>query len=106
MMAKHRFRATCLEVIAEFCFTGYAYIFRDPVDNSSYLDATSFEQVMNLYEFDRELKQILFDYIERIEVAFRARVIDVMSVGYGNGQWFRPAELLIKPGPAPVPQTT
>jgi abortive infection bacteriophage resistance protein len=87
-IADMAFARHVLETIGYYRFTGYAYSFRDPADNSSYLDGTTFEQVMNLYEFDRELKQILFDYIERIEVAFRTRVIDVMSVGYGNGQWF------------------
>ena len=82
------FARHALETIGYYRFTGYAYTFRDQADNSSYLEGTTFEQVMNLYEFDRELKQILFGYIERIEVAFRAKVIDVMSVGYGNGQWF------------------
>lgn len=82
------FARHALETIGYYRFIGYAYTFRNPADNSSYLDDTTFEQVMKLYEFDRELKQLLFNYIERIEVAFRAKIIDVMSVGYGNGQWF------------------
>jgi abortive infection bacteriophage resistance protein len=77
-----------LETIGYYRFTGYAYTFRDTADHSSYIDGTTFEQVLNLYEFDRKMKHILFSYIERIEIAFRAKVIDVMSIGYGNGQWF------------------
>ena len=87
-IADMAFARHAIETIGYYRFTGYAYTFRDQADNSSYLEGTTFEQVMNLYEFDRELKQILFGYIERIEVAFRAKVIDVMSVGFGNGQWF------------------
>jgi len=82
------FARQTLSTIGYYRFTGYAYSFRDTSDNSSYLDGTSFEQVMSLYEFDRELRHVLFRYIERIEVAFRARVIDTMSLGFRSGQWF------------------
>ena len=59
-IADMAFARHALETIGYYRFTGYAYTFRDQADNSSYLEGTTFGQVMNLYEFDRELKQILF----------------------------------------------
>ena len=42
-----------------------------------------FTDILNLYRFDRELRLILNDAIERVEVAFRTRVSDYMAVKYG-----------------------
>ncbi|MDV6271579.1 Abi family protein [Rhodococcus globerulus] len=45
-----------------------------PVIEDHFTPGTSFEQVLDLYEFDRKLKLLVLDAIERIEVAMRLRV--------------------------------
>lgn len=44
---------------------------------------TSFSDILNLYLFDRELRLLVFNAIERIEVSIRARIIYVLSHKYG-----------------------
>lgn len=48
---------------------------------------TYFEDVIERYNFDRSLRLILFDAIERIEIALRTRIIYHLSIGYG-GLWY------------------
>ncbi|MGL6175878.1 MAG: Abi family protein, partial [Vibrionaceae bacterium] len=47
-----------------------------------FISGTRFEQVLELYVFDRELRLLLLDAIERLEVALRARLTDVLTTHY------------------------
>ncbi|MNE43496.1 Abi-like protein [compost metagenome] len=42
-----------------------------------------FEDVIDLYNFDRHLRLLMFDAIERIEVALRTKLIYHLSLSYG-----------------------
>ena len=53
---------------------------------------TWFEDVIDRYNFDRRLRLILFGAIERIEIAFRTRMIYHLSIAYG-GLWYLNASL-------------
>lgn len=44
---------------------------------------SSFEQILQLYEFDRELRLLCLDAIERVEVALRAAIVDTVAVKFG-----------------------
>ncbi len=46
-----------------------------------------FEDVIDRYNFDRHLRLILFDSIERIEIALRAKMIYHLSLAHG-GLWY------------------
>ena len=48
---------------------------------------TYFEDIIERYNFDRHLRLILFDAIERIEVALRTKMINYLSMSYG-GLWY------------------
>lgn len=52
-----------------------------------FLPGTQFEQLTQLYEFDRHLRLLVLDAIERIEVAFRSRFNDTMAENHGP-HWF------------------
>jgi abortive infection bacteriophage resistance protein len=57
---------------------------------------TSFEQVLELYVFDRELRLLILDAIERLEVAVRTRFAYELAHRHGchaylKGQYFKPA---------------
>lgn len=45
-----------------------------------FLPGTTFDDIFKLYEFDRNLRLIALDAIERVEVSLRARIIDVMTI--------------------------
>ncbi len=53
---------------------------------------TYFEDIIERYNFDRHLRLILFDAIERIEVALRTKMINHLSMSYG-GLWYKDASL-------------
>ena len=53
-----------------------------------YKDNTSFDDVLNLYIFDRELRLLVMDAIERIEVAIRAQICNVLCHLSGNAFWY------------------
>lgn len=56
---------------------------------------TTFEQVLNVYTFDRKLRLLVMDAIERIEIGVKSVIIDEMCIPYGahwymNKDHFRP----------------
>lgn len=59
-----------------------------------FMPRTSFEDVIALYEADRKLRTLIHDGIERIEVALRARIGELLvsegSLSYRNKIIFRP----------------
>ncbi|MGO1868489.1 MAG: Abi family protein [Sphingobacterium sp.] len=48
---------------------------------------TYFEDIIDRYNFDRHLRLILFDAIERIEISLRTKMIYHLSMNYG-GLWY------------------
>ena len=53
-------------------------------ENGKYIKGTRFEDVVNLYKFDAELRHLIFILIEYIEVALRAEITNYFSLKYGN----------------------
>lgn len=53
-------------------------------ENGKYIEATTFENIVDLYLFDMELRHILFSLIEHIEVYLRAAITNYFSLKYGN----------------------
>lgn len=51
-----------------------------------------FEDVVNLYNFDRELRILLFDVIEKIEISLRTKMIYHLSHEF-DAWWFQNTEL-------------
>ncbi|GAA5031140.1 Abi family protein [Terrabacter aeriphilus] len=49
---------------------------------------TSFDDLLDLYVFDRALRLIVMDAIERVEVAVRAALTDHMSTTYADPHWY------------------
>lgn len=52
--------------------------------NHKLLPNTTFEQVLNLYVFDRKLRLLVMEAIERIEVAARTRWASAMALRHGS----------------------
>jgi len=48
---------------------------------------TTWNNVYNLYVFDRKLRLLVFDAIERIEISIRAQLINQLSLKYGS-HWY------------------
>lgn len=71
-----------LSAIGYYRLSGYWYPYRvrihaagaAPVIGDHFRPGTSFERITELYDFDRKLKLLVLDAIERVEVAMRLRV--------------------------------
>jgi len=57
---------------------------------------TSFDDILALYIFDRELRLLVMDAIERIEVAVRTQMSNYMATTYGNNPFWYLDEVHVK----------
>lgn len=74
-----------LKEFGYYRLSGYSYVLRevDPetgVRLNSFKGGTSFDYVIELYEFDKMLRLLILDALERIEISFRT------SISYHLGQ--------------------
>lgn len=76
-----------LSGIGYYRFSGYTHPFRSTSNRSKFKAGTSFEQVLRIYEFDRQLRLLVADAIERCEVAIRARIVNETATKLGP-HWF------------------
>lgn len=80
-----------LENIGYYRFSGYSYPFLVPPDRLIFKPGTRMEQVERVYEFDRELRILVSDAIERIEVSLRSRIVRNTCLIWGS-HWFLDAQ--------------
>ncbi|MBD5180645.1 MAG: Abi family protein [Bacteroidales bacterium] len=72
------------------------YYWTDLIDKNSandFKNGVSFSTIIERYVFDHNLRVILFDAIDTIEVAFRAKIINHMSKTAENGLWYLDSSL-------------
>ena len=81
-----------LSTISYYRLQGYWWDMQSDTVNHVFHPNTYFETVIERYNFDRHLKLILFDAIERIEIALRTKMIYHMSLSYG-ALWYLDASL-------------
>lgn len=81
LIADREFLIRHLKEIGYYRLSGYWYIFKrcnipgtnDPGDES-FVEGTTFEKIWDLYIFDRQLRLITLDAIERVEIYFRTQL--------------------------------
>jgi len=76
-----------LSNVSYFRLKNYSYTFKDYDANGVFRNGTTFDQIIDLYLFDRDLKLIIFDAIETIEVAFKTQISNTMSDSNGS-HWY------------------
>ncbi len=75
---------TFLNHVSYFRFKEYSWTFKDYKEaDGNYHKGTTFEQVRDLYYFDRRLKLLLFEAIESIEIAVKTQLSNIMSLRHG-----------------------
>lgn len=86
-----------LKFISYYRFCGYAIEYEDVplVGEKRYHSGTTFEQVLDCYIFDRKLRLLVIDAIERIEVAIRTVINNELSMKYG-AHWYLNKDLFLK----------
>ena len=74
-----------LSNISYYRLRAYTYPFQNNNDeNHPFITKVSFEEIINLYVFDRHLRLLIFDRIEKIEIALRTQIIYNFSLAYGS----------------------
>ena len=74
-----------LEYIGYYRLSAYMYpLLQMPKDQHRYKPNTTFSQVMMLYRFDKKLRLLIFNEIEKIEVAVRSTIVNIGSDMMGN----------------------
>lgn len=78
--------------ISYYRLRAYTYPFQDNSDAENdhrfLRKDIFFEDIINLYCFDRRLRSLIFNAIEKIEVAFRTRLIYKFAMDTNNSHWF------------------
>jgi len=64
-----------------------AYFLPYQIAKDKFENNVTFEQIIKTYSFDRELRFLVFDCIERIEIAIRTQFIYQMSMHYNDSHW-------------------
>lgn len=87
IVADHAFAIQVLNSIGYYRLSGYLYPFRTRDPNGAVLDTyfpgSTLDEVIQLYEFDRQFRLLLLDAIERVEVAVRTQVTYHYALQYG-----------------------
>lgn len=55
--------------------------------NHEYKPGTTFNNIIDLYNFDRHLRILIMDAIERIEVAVRTQICLTLATSYNDSHW-------------------
>ena len=86
-----------LKFISYYRFCGYGIEFEDEARNGEkyYHSGTTFEQILDYYVFDRKLRLLVIDAIERIEIAIRTIITNELSLKYG-AHWYLDRGLFLK----------
>ncbi len=81
-----------LRYISYYRLKGYWWDMQQDPINHIFKANSCFHTVIERYHFDKELRHILFDAIETIEIALRTQMIYHLSQAYG-GLWYLHPEL-------------
>lgn len=84
-------KEAAIDLFSRVSYSRLKYYWRDLIEQDSdgdFKDGTVFTTIIERYSFDHNLRVILFDAIETIEVALRAKIINHMSKAAGNGLWY------------------
>ena len=76
-----------LRYIGYFRLSRYFSPFKDRPSGAEFRPDATFDDILNVYIFDRKLRLLIIDAIERIEVAVRATISNTMSISYGS-HWY------------------
>ena len=87
-IAKEEKAEEYLATIGYFRLSAYFFpLLQLPKTDHKYKPGASFQNAMDMYRFDRKLRLILLNEIEKIEVAARARITNGVSEATGNLSW-------------------
>jgi hypothetical protein len=77
-----------LRHIGYYRLSPYTIPFQVRGQNHAFRAGADFDAVLDLYVFDRKLRLLVLDALERIEVALRSSLTDHMSLAHGGPHWY------------------
>jgi abortive infection bacteriophage resistance protein len=81
-----------LSNISYYRLRAYTYPFQDnTVSDHPFIIPVSFDEIINLYKFDRKLSQLVFGALEKIEIALRTQIIYQWAMNNGSHWQINPA---------------
>lgn len=77
-----------LKRIGYYRMSAYFYpLLAMPKEDHQYKVGSTFRQALDMYRFDRQLRLLIFNQIEKIEVAVRSAMVSVISRETGDPFW-------------------
>lgn len=74
-----------LSSLSYYRLRAYTYPFQDNTDKTHpFTQEISFEEIIQLYEFDKDLRHLVFQKLERIEITWRTQIVYHYSQAYGS----------------------
>ncbi|KQG97393.1 hypothetical protein APC57_02175 [Acinetobacter baumannii] len=95
--SNHALTEQSLKYIGYYRLRGYFYPFykmdisqrkATPIEPKSFVPNVKLENILDLYEFDRKLRLIILEEIQKVEVALRTCLSEYMCNKYNNAHWF------------------
>lgn len=77
--------------ISYYRLRAYTYPFQendDETDHNFTRKDIHFKDIISLYCFDRRLRSLIFNAIEKIEVAVRTKIVQVYAESTGDSHWY------------------
>ena len=82
--------------ISYYRLRAYTYPFQENGEDSEHTFTRKdihFKDIIDLYCFDRRLRSLIFNTIEKIEVAVRTKIVQVYAESTGDSHWFNDESL-------------
>ncbi len=92
IISKPKIAQKYLQNISYYRLGEYWYVMQSDKENHIFKPNSTFENVIALYNFDAELRLLLFDVIEKIEISLRTKLIYHLSLEF-DPWWFQNFEL-------------
>lgn len=70
--------------------SGYWMYFEDSRNPHHFKDGTKFEDILDLYNFEKELRSYIFEGISRFEVSLRTQFSHQLGMKYGSHSYLQP----------------
>lgn len=77
-----------LKHIGYYRFSAYLYpLLQMPKEKQTFQSDATFDKALDMYRFDRHLRLLMFNQLEKIEVAVRSAIVNITSKDTNNPFW-------------------
>lgn len=85
-----------MDYVGHYRLKGYWYQLQDP-ETKIFTQGITFEEIVSRYELDREVRAIIFESVERLEVAVRTVICNYLSLKY-SPHWYLESSIFVIKG--------